>query len=112
MVNDGRDAKTRDLIIQLQADFSVRYLELDHPPVGFGLCHARNLGLDAARGEIVAYLDDDNAIASEFVAKSKQLFQTHPEAKFSMAKQSRRRDVVKDKQVVKNWTLDKKIRFA
>jgi len=50
---------------------------------GFGLCHARNLGLSAASGELVSYLVDDNAIAPEFIAQTKQFSQSNPTVKCS-----------------------------
>lgn len=56
IVNDGCDAATREIVAAIQADFALTYLEMDHPTSGFGLCHARNLGLEAASAEIVAYL--------------------------------------------------------
>lgn len=92
VVNDGCDFATRDLITQTHLPCSVRYLEMPHPNFGFGLCHARNFGLATATGDLVAYLDDDNAIAPEFVAVTCQFFDQHPTVRCSMAQQWRRRD--------------------
>lgn len=101
VVNDGRDSQTYDLIRHLRADCSVTYLEMDHPDNGFGLCHARNLGKSVASGDILSYLDDDNAIAPTFVVETKSFFQQHPEVRCSMVQQRRRRDIIQNGESVK-----------
>ena len=102
VVNDGQDSDTRDLITGLSAFCTVTYLEMPHPPEGFGLCHARNLGLNGSSGNLIAYLDDDNAIAPQFVAQTKRFMGESPSIRCSMAQQWRRRDVVQDGLVVKS----------
>lgn len=102
IVNDGCDPATRQLIANAQLPCSVRYLEMPHPEFGFGLCHARNLGLAAATGDLVAYLDDDNAIAPEFVAATCRFFQQHPTMMCSMAQQWRRRDQVEGDRLIRS----------
>jgi glycosyltransferase involved in cell wall biosynthesis len=96
VVNDGTDLTTRKLIESLQVDFPIAYLEMEHPTEdeGFGLCHARNLGLSSAKGEKVAYLDDDNAFSPHFVAAIKQFFEDSPTLQCALVQQNRRRDVV------------------
>lgn len=101
IVNDGRDVATREIVAAIQADLAIAYLEMEHPTAGFGLCHARNLGLAAAEGEIVAYLDDDNTLAQDFVGETLKFFQDNPALKCSMVQQSRRRDVVRNGKVNK-----------
>lgn len=101
VVNDGRDSRTCELIRHLRTDCSLTYLEMDHPNTGFGLCHARNLGKSVASGDIVSYLDDDNAIAPTFVAETKSFFQQHPEVRCSMVQQRRRRDIIQNGEPVK-----------
>lgn len=104
IVNDGGDLHTRDAVAQLidtsQGKIPITYLEMPHPDEGFGLCHARNLGLDRATGEWVSYLDDDNAIAPQFIASTKEFLHKHPEIQYSMVQQSRRRCVVNQEQEV------------
>lgn len=51
IVNDG----STDSTAEIAGDFDVRLISTEN----MGLSHARNLGLRAATGEIVAYLDDD-----------------------------------------------------
>ena len=96
MINDGCDAETRDLIAQSNLSCRIRYLEMPHPDSGFGLCQARNLGMTAATGELIAYLDDDNEIAPTFVSVVQQFFHRHPTIQCSMVQQWRRRDQVRD----------------
>lgn len=67
---------------------------MPHPNLGFGLCHARNLGMATATGELIAYLDDDNTIAPKFVSSVQQFFHQHPQIQCSMVQQWRRRDQV------------------
>ena len=96
IVNDGCDVATREIVAAIQADFAITYLEMDHPTSGFGLCHARNLGLEAASGEIVAYLDDDNTLEPEFVEETLKFLQDNSAIRCSMVRQNRRRDVVRN----------------
>jgi len=51
VVNDG----SRDTTAQIVDEFDVRHIQIQNT----GLSNARNVGLEAARGEIVAYIDDD-----------------------------------------------------
>ena len=45
-----------------------------------GLSYARNAGIEAAQGDIVAFIDDDERIVEEFVESYIDLFDTHPDA--------------------------------
>ena len=45
-----------------------------------GLSYARNRGIEEAKGEILAFVDDDERIVEEFVAAYVELFASHPEA--------------------------------
>jgi glycosyltransferase involved in cell wall biosynthesis len=56
VVDDGSTDGTRETIEAAFTDSRVHYIARDHAGVGA----ARNAGLTAARGEIVAYLDSDN----------------------------------------------------
>ncbi|ABW32225.1 glycosyltransferase family 2 protein [Acaryochloris marina] len=104
IINDGKDAGTRQFIQSTELPFAHQYLEIDHPPEGFGLCIARNLGIDAARGEYICYLDDDNSLRAEFVATINTWIEQQPQCRFFLPQQWRRRDVLKDGQVIKQGT--------
>lgn len=45
-----------------------------------GLSHARNCGIEASQGEIIAIIDDDEVINEEFVEAYIDLFREHPKA--------------------------------
>ncbi len=51
VVNDG----STDLTAEIAHEYDVRLISIPQS----GLSHARNVGMQAARGEIVAYIDDD-----------------------------------------------------
>lgn len=44
-----------------------------------GLSHARNVGTQAARGELLAFTDDDCEVAPDWVAILQEIFTGHPE---------------------------------
>lgn len=90
VVNDGGDPETSRLIDGLR-DPRVRRLDMAHPEEGFAPCFARNLGVEAATGEIVAYIDDDNALEPGFVARVKADFAADPALMAQIPRQRRRR---------------------
>ncbi len=56
VVDDGSTDQTVALVEEFQ-DPRLRLLRL---PVNRGVCHARNVGIQAARGELIAFLDSDD----------------------------------------------------
>lgn len=65
------------------ADFASRHSGLNLRMVDEarqGLSHARNCGITASRGEIIAIIDDDERINPEFLSAYVKLFDQHPEA--------------------------------
>ena len=101
VVNDGGCPETRELIKSQRTQFQLNYLEMTHPPTGFGLCHARNLGLKAASGELIAYLDDDNSFCPDFVEKILEVFERNPQLKCCLPQQNRCRTLISNGIVVK-----------
>lgn len=101
IVNDGKDSDTHELVQSVEFPFAHQYLEIDHPQEGFGLCIARNLGMDAACGEYICYLDDDNSLRPEYVATLLAWIEQYPQYRFFLPQQWRRRDVVRDGQIIK-----------
>jgi glycosyltransferase involved in cell wall biosynthesis len=104
VINDGGDPATRQLINTLDTPFRWVYQEITHSSQGFGLCHARNVGLELASGELVAYLDDDNSLQPHFVAAMIEVFETQRSTRCCLPQQWRRRDVLKHGEVIRSGT--------
>ncbi len=65
------------------ADFAARYSDRQLRMVREerqGLSHARNCGIEASRGELIAIIDDDERINPDFLAAYVELFDQYPEA--------------------------------
>ena len=45
-----------------------------------GLSHARNAGIKLAKGDIIAFIDDDERIVADFITAYIELFDTHADA--------------------------------
>ncbi|OCQ94503.1 glycosyl transferase family A [Nostoc sp. MBR 210] len=101
VINDGGNQETREIIAALQVPFTIVYQAIEHSSIGFGLCYARNTGLNLATGNLITYLDDDNSLEPEFVAVTKHFFRENNCVKYSMAVQQRRRDVVCQDKVIR-----------
>jgi glycosyltransferase involved in cell wall biosynthesis len=101
VVNDGADPQTYQIVERLQTNFPIVYREIEHPEQGFGLAYGRNCGLEAATGDIVCYLDDDNSLAPGYIAAVKAFFRSNPQISFSMVQQSRHRDVHQNGQLIR-----------
>ena len=100
VINDGGSTETRNLIEQAQTDFKITYQEITHPEFGFALCHGRNLGLKLAKNNLIAYLDDDNALAPNFVAYMASFMSANPQIKLALPLQKRSRQVWQNGNVV------------
>jgi glycosyltransferase involved in cell wall biosynthesis len=68
-------------------DFAITDREIDHADNCFGLCLARNHGLDVASVNTVAYLDDDNTLYPAFVSEMLQFLSERPTVRMTMARQ-------------------------
>lgn len=64
--DDGSSDDTRAVAESAAGRIDLRYLH--QPDLGFRAGQARNMGISAARGEIVIFLDDDTLPAPDFVA--------------------------------------------
>ena len=64
VVDDGSDDDTETVVTELASlDHRIQYRRIEHQ----GVSAARNEGLNAARGEIVAYLDSDNVWQPDYL---------------------------------------------
>lgn len=86
IVSDGPD---RELAVRLaESGAAVTYAELpghDPHPQNWGSA-ARNYGLQLADGELVAYLDDDNAYRPDHLRLLVQALVTYPDADFAYSR--------------------------
>jgi glycosyltransferase involved in cell wall biosynthesis len=99
VINDGSDPKTKEIVSHVT--FPHTYLEMAHPPTGFGLSIGRNRGLMMAQGDVVTYLDDDNTFKPNFVAETIAFFDDNPSINYSMPIQQRQRHAIEDGEIVK-----------
>lgn len=87
VVSDGPDPVLRDLI----ADVDVVYAEVAEHAVddcNYG-ARARNRGLEVAMGDLVAYLDDDNAFRPQHVGRLAAALLEHPDRDFAYSRMYR-----------------------
>lgn len=75
VVDDGSEDGTSEVLGGID-DERVRVLRGG----GGGVGRARNVALDAARGELIAYLDDDNTMHPHWLKSVAWAFSRHPEA--------------------------------
>ena len=73
VVDDGSNAATVAALKDYAAAHAAANLRILYGPHG-GASHARNLGLEAARGEFVCFLDGDDRLHDGFLAKSCEWF--------------------------------------
>lgn len=78
VVNDG-GVPVGDIVARYHAEFGRPAELIDLPAVG-GLANARNVGLRAAQGPIIALLDDDDRFRPTHLARLAAALRDHPEA--------------------------------
>lgn len=76
VVLDGDDGDTGDVAASLPTESRIRLL----PSSGSGVAAARNVGLDHATGELVAYCDDDNTMGPHWLKAVMWAAGRHPDA--------------------------------
>jgi glycosyltransferase involved in cell wall biosynthesis len=74
VIDDGSTDNTREVIATYN-DSRIRYFYRENG----GLSAARNSGLDAARGEFIAFLDSDDVWQSWKLSAQVEIFRRHPE---------------------------------
>ncbi len=71
VVDNGSTDATRTIIEDMQEKLALRYI---HEPC-LGLSHARNRGVAEAKGDIVAFLDDDVLVAPDWLQNMRLAFE-------------------------------------
>ena len=75
--NSKDDTRERvEAFAAAHSDLQLRYVFESNQ----GLSYARNRGIEEAKGEIIAFVDDDERIVEEFVAAYVELFASHRDA--------------------------------
>lgn len=97
VINDGACAVTREIVKEASAQLNVRYFESKHQ----GLIASRNLGLEQASGDLIAFLDDDNRLEATFIATMQAFFDAHLEVQMCCPTRLQRRDVYKNGERIK-----------
>ncbi|MFY8100176.1 MAG: glycosyltransferase [Allorhizobium sp.] len=75
IIDDGSSDDTAQAVRSLSHDPRIRYIRQENQ----GECAARNAGLAASRGEIIAYLDDDNLWFPHFLQVAASAFASDPD---------------------------------
>ena len=79
VVDNNSSDNTRERVEAFKSKYNslnIRYIFEQNQ----GLSYARNAGIMASRGDIVAFIDDDERIVSDFVSAYIDLFDQHPDA--------------------------------
>ena len=79
VVDNNSSDNTRERVEAFKSEhnsLNIRYIFEQNQ----GLSYARNAGIMASRGDIVAFIDDDERIVSDFVSAYIDLFDQHPDA--------------------------------
>lgn len=80
LVDDGSTDQSSEVARRAVAAHPDRMRLLTHPQaINRGMSASRNLGLRAARGEFVAFLDADDIYLPEKLERQLKVLQTHPE---------------------------------
>jgi glycosyltransferase involved in cell wall biosynthesis len=83
LVDDGSTDGSSDIARSLAASSDGRIRYLEHPAhENRGMSASRNLGISAARGDYVAFLDADDIWVPEKLAEQLAIMQAHPAAAF------------------------------
>lgn len=85
VVSDGPDRDLREIMLETPG---IRYLECRHhdPDADNYGARARNLGLLHATGDLIAYLDDDNAWRPDHLALLAKALDANPSAGFAYSR--------------------------
>lgn len=86
--SDGPDPELRELVRGLEDVVYVEQAEHSDDPCNYG-ARARNRGLEAASGDLIAYVDDDNALRPQHVELLAAALTAKPWADFAYSQMYR-----------------------
>ena len=74
VVDSGRDSLTRSIVEQCRAGFPIQYVYSEPS----GVAGARNIAARIAKGDVIAFLDDDASVDPEWLAHLERVFLRDP----------------------------------
>ena len=74
VVDSGRDPLTRLIVEQFRAGFPIQYVYSEPQ----GVAGARNMAVRIAKGEVIAFLDDDASVDPEWLEQLEKVFLRDP----------------------------------
>jgi len=81
IVDQSDDNRTKDLLIERMPAIEMKKIVLKYIWVKErSISHARNLGMSAAAGEIVIFVDDDIALDKKYISEILRVYSDHPSA--------------------------------
>lgn len=79
IVDDGSTDRTTEIVNNIR-DERIHYYKQPH----FGMEHARNYGLEKARGEFIGFMDSDDLWAISKLHRQLSVFEEHPDIDFCL----------------------------
>jgi len=77
IVDQSDDTRTRDLVSRFATILPcLQYRHMREK----GLCRSRNVCIEESRGDIIAFLDDDCTVTTNWLEQVARVFERHPEA--------------------------------
>ncbi|MFC4701038.1 glycosyltransferase [Glaciecola siphonariae] len=88
VIDDGSTDETANVVEEIcRNNAQAQTINLIKQPVNLGVSAARNAGLKASKGDIIAYLDTDNEWDADYLAIAVDHYLKHPEAESAYAGQ-------------------------
>ncbi len=78
LVDNNSNDDTAEIARKIWSELSDREIRVIHEPIA-GLSQARRAGMEAARYDIVSFVDDDNWLNKNWVSIVRRVFDEHPE---------------------------------
>lgn len=100
IVDDGSFDDTEKVVAQFQSDPRIIYLKTPNGKTP----RARNIGMQKARGEFIAYLDSDDIIYENFLSTVQEMFAKYPEKVFAIPNYNFRAELYNEKYQLIDFT--------